>query len=222
MILLQNIKGAIFDLDGTLLDSMSVWRDMAADYLKSQNVTPKEDLFDVVRAMSLADTVVYFRDEYGISKTDEKMMAEINSNVEHFYNNVAANKDYVIKYLELLQQKGIKMCIATATDRYLVEPAIKRNGLDKFFDKIFTCTEVGAGKDTPEIFLAALDYLGTPIEDTYVFEDSLFAIKTAKKAGFPIVGVYDRFSDYHIDEVKAASNIFINGFDELIKITNTN
>lgn len=219
---MQNIKGAIFDLDGTLLDSMSVWRNMAADYLKSQNITPKDDLFDVVRAMSLADTAVYFRDEYGILKTDEQMMAEINANVEHFYNNIAANKDFVIEYLELLKQKGIKMCIATATDHYLVEPAVKRNGLDKFFDKVFTCTEVGAGKDTPEIFLAALNYLGTPIEDTYVFEDSLFAIKTAKNAGFPTVGVYDRFSDYQIDEVKAISDVFINGFDELIKMTHTN
>lgn len=217
MILLQNIKGAIFDLDGTLLDSMSVWRNMAADYLNSQNITPKDDLFDVVRAMSLADTAIYFREEYGILKTDEQMMAEINRNVEYYYNNVAANKAFVIEYLDLLKQKGIKMCIATATDRYLVEPAVKRNGLDKYFDKIFTCTEVGFGKDTPEIFLEALNYLGTPIEDTYVFEDSLFAIKTAKNAGFPIVGVYDIHSDYQIDEVKAMSDVFINGFDELLK-----
>ena len=120
---MQNIKGAIFDLDGTLLDSMSVWRNMAADYLKSQNVTPKDDLFDVVRAMSLADTTVYFREEYGILKTDEQISAEINANVEYFYNNVAANKDFVIEYLELLKQKGVKMCIATATDNHLVEPA---------------------------------------------------------------------------------------------------
>lgn len=222
MILLQNIKGAIFDLDGTLLDSMSVWRNMAADYLKSQNVAPKDDLFDVVRAMSLADTTVYFREEYGILKTDEQISAEINANVEYFYNNVAANKDFVIEYLELLKQKGVKMCIATATDYHLVEPAVKRNGLDKYFDKIFTCSEVGYGKNTPEIFLKALDYLGTPIENTYVFEDSLFAIKTAKEAGFPIVGVYDIHSEYQIDEVKAMSDVFINGFDELIKIIHTN
>lgn len=215
---MHNIKGAIFDLDGTLLDSMSIWRNMADDYLRSQNIKPKDDLFDVVRAMSLADTAVYFREEYGIMKSDEQMMSEINANVEYFYNNVAEKKEFVIEFLDLLKEKDVKMCIATATDRYLVKPALKRTGLDGYFDKIFTCTECDSGKDRPDIFLAALSYLGTPIEDTYVFEDSLFAIESAKKAGFPTVGVYDRFSDYQIEEVKERSDIFIISFDELIEM----
>ena len=215
---MRSIKGAIFDLDGTLLDSMSIWRNMAVDYLRSQNVEPREDLFDAVRVMSLADTAVYFREEYGIMKTGEQMMAEINANVEHFYNNVAQKKEFVIDLLDILKERGVKMCVATATDRHLVEPAMRRNGLDKYIDKIFTCTEAGAGKDAPDIFFTALEYLGTAKEETYVFEDSLFAIKSAKKAGFPIIGVYDRFSDYQIEEVKEMSDIFINGFDELIKI----
>ncbi len=215
---MRSIKGAIFDLDGTLLDSMSIWRNMAVDYLRSQNVEPREDLFDAVRVMSLADTAVYFREEYGIMKTGKQMMAEINANVEHFYNNVAQKKEFVIDLLDILKERGVKMCVATATDRHLVEPAMRRNGLDKYIDKIFTCTEAGAGKDAPDIFFTALEYLGTAKEETYVFEDSLFAIKSAKKAGFPIIGVYDRFSDYQIEEVKEMSDIFINGFDELIKI----
>lgn len=215
---MQSIKGAIFDLDGTLLDSMSIWRNMAVDYLRSQNIEPREDLFDAVRTMSLADTAVYFRDEYGIMKTDGQMMAEINANVEYFYNNVAQKKEFVIEFLSILKERNVKMCVATATDRHLVEPAMKRNGLDKYIDKIFTCTEAGVGKDAPDIFLMALEYLGTAKEETYVFEDSLFAIKSAKKVGFPIVGVYDRFSDYQIEEVKKMSDIFINGFDELINI----
>jgi HAD superfamily hydrolase (TIGR01509 family) len=212
------IKGAIFDLDGTLLDSMSIWRNMAVNYLRSQKIEPKDDLFDRVRTMSLTDTAVYFREEYGIMKTDENMMAEINAMVEDFYNNAAVKKDYVIEFLDILRENKVKMCLATATDRYLVEPAMRRNGLSEYIDKIFTCTEAGAGKDTPEIFLMAQEYLGTPIEHTYVFEDSLFAIKSAKKAGFPVVGVYDRFSDYQKEEVMELSDIFINGFDELIKI----
>ena len=212
-----NIKGAIFDLDGTLLDSMSVWRNMAVNYLKQNNIKPKEDLFDAVRVMSLADTAVYFREEYGIQKTDEMMMAEINSNVEEFYNNVAEKKDHVFEFLDILKAKGVKMCIATATDRYLVEPAVKRTGLDKYIDRIFTCYEYG-GKDRHDIFLTALHYLGTPMAETYVFEDSLFAIKTAKSAGFPTVGIYDSYSEYQTEEIKEISDIYITGYNELIKM----
>jgi len=109
------------------------------------------------------------------------------------------------------------MCIATATDRHLVEPAVRRTGLDNYFDRIFPCYEYG-GKDRPDIFMSALSYLGTPLPDTYVFEDSLFAIKTAREAGFPIVGIHDRFSDYQTDEIKKMSDIYVYGYDELIKL----
>ncbi len=210
-----DIKGAIFDLDGTLIDSMFIWRDMASNYLKTLNIVPEADMFDKVRTLNLEDTADYFREKYGIKKTNEEMILEIDDMVEDLYFHTVEKKEHVIAFLDLLASKGVKMCIATATDRHLVEPAMKRTGLDKYIPKVFTSSETGTSKNSPEIFRNALAYLGTPLESTYVFEDSLFAIRTAKAAGFPIIGVYDRFSEYQMNEIKAMSDVFMYSFDEL-------
>ena len=158
-----DIKGAIFDLDGTLLDSMFIWRDMASNYLKTLGIVPSDDLFDMVRTMNLDETADYFRAEYGITKTNTEMIKEIDDMVEGYYYHTVEKKEHVIEFLTLLESKGVKMCIATATDRHLVEPAMKRTGLDRYIPKIFTSSETGSSKDSPEIFMDALSYLGTPL-----------------------------------------------------------
>ena len=103
-------------------------------------------------------------------------------------------KEGVSEFLEILAARGVKMCVATATDKHLALPALKRNGLDKYFGEIFTCTGVGKAKNEPDIYNAALSYLGTKIDETLVFEDSYHAAETAKKAGFKVAAVYDEFS----------------------------
>ena len=106
------------------------------------------------------------------------------------------------------------MCIATATDRYLVEKTLRINNIDKYFCDIFTCTEVGAGKENPLIFEKALECLGTDKSNTLIFEDALHAIKTAKKAGFKVVAVYDFFSESDTFEIINISDIYMKSLDE--------
>jgi len=187
----MKIQGAIFDVDGTLLDSMSIWDTIGADYLRSIGYEPRENLNEVFKNMSLLQAAEYYRHKYGVTRSIEEIMDGVNAMLEHFYQYDAPLKPGVAELLERLRRKEVKLCIATATDRYLVEAALERCGVLSYFGEIFTCSEVGHGKDEPIIFEAALCFLGTEKTKTVVFDDALYAIRTAKKAGFLVAAVYD-------------------------------
>ena len=205
------LKGAIFDFDGTLFDSMFIWDTAGEVYLRSIGIEPREDLQKVLKPMSLLQSATYIREKYAIPLTIEKIMDGINRTVEDFYFNTVQPKDGVVTFLEQMKAQGIKMCIATATDRYQVEAALKRCGMESFFFEIFTCTDVGHGKDEPIIFQKAVDYLGTTKANTVVLEDAYHAAKTAKVDGFITVAVYDSHETMQA-ELHSVSNCFIESF----------
>ncbi len=210
----MNIKGIIFDFDGTLFDSMSIWETAGVDYLKAIGKEAEPDLWKKLKTMSLLQSAEFLKAAYDLSDTTEKIMDGINHTVEDFYFYHAMPKEYVIPILSKFQKKGIKMCIATATDRYQVEAALKRCDMLHFFDAIFTCSEVGHGKDEPYIFELACEYLNTPKYETAVFEDAYHAAKTAKDAGFFVIGIYDRY-EKRTEEIKELSDRYFKYFAEM-------
>ena len=205
------LKGAIFDFDGTLFDSMFIWDTAGEVYLRSIGIEPREDLQKVLKPMSLLQSATYIHENYSIPLTVEEIMDGINRTVEGFYFHTVQPKEGVITFLEQMKKQGIKMCIATATDRYQVEAALKRCGMESFFSEIYTCTDVGHGKDEPIIFQKAMEYLGTVKVDTVVFEDAYHAAKTAKADGFITVAVYDSHETRQA-ELHSVSNCFIESF----------
>ena len=207
------LKGAIFDFDGTLFDSMFIWNTAGETYLRSIGIEPKEDLRKVLKTMSLLQSATYIREKYAVELTLEEIMDGINCTVEIFYFYTVQPKEGVITLLEQMKVKGIKMCIATATDRYQVNAALKRCGMEHFFSEIFTCTDVGHGKDEPFIFRKAMDYLGTTRENTVVFEDAYHAAKTAKADGFVTVAVYDSHEEKQ-KELQALSDFYFENYTE--------
>ena len=208
------LKGAIFDFDGTLFDSMFIWDTAGEVYLRSIGMEPKEDLQKVLKPMSLLQSATYIREKYSIPLTIEEIIDGINRTVEDFYFHTVQPKEGVITLLEQMKVQGIKMCIATATDRYQVEAALKRCGMEAFFSEIFTCTDVGHGKDEPIIFQKAMEYLGTTRANTVVFEDAYHAAQTAKTDGFITVAVYDSHEKRQ-EELKALSDVFLEDFTQL-------
>lgn len=208
----MKIEGAIFDVDGTLLDSMHIWDRAGDEYLLSLGIQPKPDLRQVIKVMSLTQVAEYFHKEYNVEKTVEEIMDGINQVVAEFYLNKAETKLGVRETLEHFQGKGVKMCVATATDMNLIDAALTRCGIRKYFQEIFTCESVGAGKDKPVIYEKALESLGTSKESTWVFEDALYAAKTAKAAGFNVVGVFDK-AEVDEEELRAISDKYITEFD---------
>ena len=187
----MRLKAAIFDLDGTLLDSMYYWRHMFEIFLDGFGKKPKADLKDKLKPLSLQESADVFRLEYGVPGSTEEVAEGINKVLEERYFHTIEAKPYVREFLELLRENGVKICAATATDRYLVEAALKRIGLYDYFARIYTCTEVGRGKEFPDIYLKAMEFMGERQEDTVVFEDAYYAIKTAKAAGFYVVAMAD-------------------------------
>ena len=185
------IRGAIFDLDGTVLDSMPVWNKLASTYLHSIGCAPRADVDDAVSALSLHQAARYFQTEYGISLSEQEIVDGVNALIRHFYESAVQPKKGVARFLHGLSQRGVLMCIATATDAYLAKSALCRCGLMQYFADVITCDQVGAGKDQPLIYRHALSTLRTSKGETLVFEDTLPALHTAKEDGFLTVAVRD-------------------------------
>ena len=211
------LKGAIFDFDGTLVDSMFIWDTIGEDYLRSLGKEPHEDLKETFMTLTLEEAAEYYRTHYGVTLSVKEIVDGVNTMVEGIYRTRVALKHGVADYLRLLKENGARMCIATVTDRYLVEETLDRLGILQYFSEIFTCAEVGYGKDKPIIYRKALEHLDTAKNETYVFEDSLFALKTAKADGFTTVGVYDRHENRQ-DSLKNLADYYIVDFaDPVLK-----
>ncbi|ODU56137.1 MAG: hypothetical protein ABT01_04560 [Clostridium sp. SCN 57-10] len=209
----MEITGAIFDMDGTLLDSMHIWENVGADILRALDITPRDDLREQLRPLSLMQAAEYLIAEYGVQCTVAQIVEIVNGNLEYQYREVVLPKPGATELLEKLRAKGIPMCVATATARHLALAALTRTGLLPYFKGVFTCAEVGKGKDSPAIFLRALDCLGTEKKTTLVFEDALFAIETAKKAGFPVVAIYDASAAAQQEEIRALSDLYARDYE---------
>lgn len=207
----MKIEGAIFDLDGTLLDSMGIWDRAGEDFLLSLGITPRENLAETLKEMSLSQAAEYLQDQYGVSKSVDEIIRDVCHLVEDFYIEKVPLKEGVKEVLEQLAKNHVKMCVATASERRLVDLALTRCGVRQYFAEIFTCNELGLGKDSPKIYEMALSHLGTPKENTFVFEDAIHAIRTAKAAGFPVVGIYDA-SEKDQETVRSLSDIYLESF----------
>lgn len=212
----MKIRGAIFDMDGTLADSMSIWLTVASEFLKSRGKTPAPDIDKRMYDKSVFDTVDVFRSEYGIEGSDEEIMKSVYSFVEKRYEDAVGLKDGVIELLDYLKDKGIPMCIATATDKYISEPATMRLGIRPYMKEIFTVKEIGKGKSHPDIYYKAAELLGTNPSETVVFEDALYAVKTAKAAGFKVVGIHEDGYASDWEDVKKTADLSVNSPRELI------
>lgn len=206
------IQGAIFDCDGTLFDSMYLYRDFVSQYLIGRGLVPEAGIEDTIRYMSMLEAAEYVRGAYGLPETAEEIIEDCNRVLENAYFHEIQPKPGVRELLIQLYSRGVPMCIATATDRYLVEGALRRLGMDGYFYGITTCGEAGAGKERPDVFLRALEILRTPAQATWVFEDARHAVITAKKCGFPVCAVFDEDERDHASEIKALSDIYLESF----------
>ena len=208
----MKIKCAIFDFDGTLFDSMYIWDNVADTYLSSLGKTPTSTLREDVRALSLYQSACYFKKEYDLSLSTNEIVTGVNQIIERYYLYEVLPKAGVVEFLEQLKNSGVTMCIATATDRYLIESALKRCKMEHYFDAIFTCGEVGHGKDEPVIFRKAMESFDADLVETLVFEDALHAVCTAKADGFTVIAVADD-SEMRQSEIYKLSDFYIESFE---------
>ena len=181
----------IFDMDGVLLDSMSLWEHLGEEFLRARGVVPRPGLRETLATMSMSQSAEFLHREYGIPGSIKEIVAQVDARAEEFYTHRAPLKSGVQPMLEMLRRKGSRCVILTATDRYLAEAALHRTGIAEFFSGIYTCTELGTPKDTPEIFRKVLEKEAVLPADAVVVEDSLHAIRSARAAGIATWAVYD-------------------------------
>ncbi len=205
------IEGFIFDLDGTILDSMDAWDTLGSDYLRSLGYTPREDIDQVFRSFTVEEAAEYYIREYRVPFTREQLTDGVNHAVAKIYRSTAPARPGILKFLSNLQKAGVRMAVATATDKALTEAALSRLHLESFFQTIVTCSEAGAGKTDPRIYRIALQRLGTRKSRTMVAEDALHAAATAAADGFPVLGVAEPHEPDQ-EKLKSISRVYLPDF----------
>jgi len=203
------LKAAIFDLDGTLLDTMEIWNELGARYLVSLGITPKEGLCEVLYPMTLEESCAYLKRHCIPDFSEENIYRGIMRLLGRFYREEAPLKKGADRLLGTLSRLGIPMAAATSGDRELAEAALKRLGILGCFRAVLTCSELETSKHEPKIYHAAAELLGTLPHETAVFEDALYAAETAAEAGFFTFGVYDRSAEADADRLKKICGVYL-------------
>lgn len=218
----MRLKGAIFDVDGTLLDTMPIWTNAGVRYLESLEIKAEPGLREKLFKMTVDMAAGYMKERYDLPQNEEEICKGILRMVEDFYFYEADFKPGALELLENLKMAGIPMTIATSTNQYCIIAAFDRLGYTDYFDAILTCPELGTHKSEPDIFFAAAHAMGTEPEETWVFEDGLYAVKTANAAGFQTVGIFDEVSKADQNELKQLSDVYVQTlegfFDEHIEM----
>ena len=215
----KEIKGAIFDMDGVILDSLLIWNELGERFAEKLGPGADKDLSEKIFSMSAEESIEYFREHYGLKQSKEELMQELLDFSRDFYYNKVKAKEGAKELMERFSAAGIRMVVATSNMRNNIEHALERNGLLGYVDRIFTNTEVGSSKNDPEIFDLAAKHMGTLPGETLVFEDSLYALKTAKAAGYHTVGVYDAIGEPDQEGLKAEADIYVQAPGEFLKIS---
>ena len=201
---------SIFDMDGTLVDSMIYWQRLAVEYLNSRDVSQvPPSVLDRIKPMTMAESAALFIREFDLQGTPEAVADEMNAMMDEHYRKDIPLKAGVRDYLHRLSEDGVRMCVASATAQPLMEACLRRLGVREQFEFLLSCESVGAGKNRPDVYHAAAEKLGAPAQEIAVYEDALYALKTAKDAGYYVVGVYDECTKNHWNEIMQLADEYI-------------
>lgn len=211
-----DFKGAIFDLDGTLIDSMGVWEKIDKEFLKKRNIDMPCDYIEKISSMSFEKVAQYTINRFNLKESEEELIKEWNRMAIYEYSNNISLKQNVREYLKKLNDNNIKIALSTSSPRILYESVLKNNRIYEYFDVLVSLEDVKRDKNYPDIYLLAAEKLNLNPQDCVGFEDILIGINTLKKAEFKTVGVYDKYADSEIDDIKEISDKFIYSFKEIM------
>ena len=213
--MLKGIEAVLFDLDGSLVDSMWIWKDIDIEYLGKFGINLPEGLQHEIEGMSFSETAVYFKKRFQIPDEIEAMKAEWNRMAWDKYTHEVPLKEGAKEFLDYCRAKGIKLGIATSNSRELVENVIHVLGLDDYFTCIVTGCDVERGKPAPDVYLEAARRCKIMPERCLVFEDIVPGILAGKAAGMKVCAVEDAYSAEQINDKKRLSDYFIRDYKEI-------
>lgn len=217
--MLNNINAVFFDLDGTLIDSMWVWKDIDIDFLGKRNIELPDDLQDSIEGMSFTETAQYFKERFNFKESVEEIKEIWNKMAYDCYVNRIKLKKGVVDFLNILKEMGIKVGITTSNSTTLVEGVLKSQNIEDKFDLVLTACEVNAGKPAPDIYLEAAQRLNVMPDECLVFEDVPMGILAGKNAHMKVCAVYDDFSKNQDNKKRTLADFYINDFNDVINKT---
>lgn len=213
---MENIKAAIFDLDGTLVDSMWVWHQIDIDFLSEKGHSVPNNLNDEITHLSFSQTAEYFKNRFGLTESIEEIMNTWNSMAYNHYTKNVKLKEGALEYLQKLKNSGIKIGLATSNSIPLLTTTLKSNNAFHLFDAITVTDEVNKSKSNPDIYLLAAKKLNVNPSECMVFEDIIAAVNGAKLAGMKVTGVYDDHAKHQEEAMKENCDNYIYSYKELL------
>ncbi|MBQ4645286.1 MAG: HAD family phosphatase [Clostridia bacterium] len=213
---INKFKGVIFDLDGTLFDSMGIWKEVDIAFFKNHGMRMPSDYQDKIKDMHFRTMAIYTKERFHMRSSIESIMDEWCELCYDKYANDVPLKAGVKEFLELLKENNIKIAFATANTTELSEVCLKNNGIFEYFDTGAYLHETLTDKSDPDVYFLACERLGLSPEECIVFEDLLAGIKGAVKGGFTVCGVYDKHSRRDTENIKRIADYYIKSFEELL------
>lgn len=210
-------EAVIFDLDGSMVDSMWIWKDIDIAYLGKFGIALPENLQSCIEGMSFGETASYFKERFALPDTIDEIKADWNRMAKDKYALEVPVKEGVTELLEYCKAHGIKVGIATSNSRELVETLVSAHHFESYFDCIMTACDVSRGKPAPDIYLAVAKALRVAPENCLVFEDIIPGIQAGISAGMKVCAVYDRYSEHQDEEKRRIADYYTYHFTELLE-----
>lgn len=215
--MLNNIEAVIFDLDGTLVDSMWMWKEIDVEYLNKFGIEVPSDLQQAVEGMSFSETAQYFKERFNLPDPIDVIKAEWNQMAWDKYGNEVPLKKGVIEFLEELRSRGIKTGIATSNSKELVNHVLKSLNITGYFDSVRTSCEAKKGKPAPDIYLLVADDLQVDPKYCLVFEDLALGVMAGKSAGMSVCAVFDPYSEDDKDRKRELADYYIDTYFDIFE-----
>lgn len=214
--MIKDYKAVIFDLDGTLVDSMWIWKKIDIDFLEERGHSLPDDLQKKIEGMSFTETATYFKTTFNLSEEIEEIKSVWVEMSRNLYSKDIKLKRGIMELLNILKDKGIQIGIGTSNSRELAEEVLKNNGVREYFEVLVTSDDVNKGKPEPDVFLKAAELMNVDASDCLVFEDTHAGVLAGKAAGMGVIAIFDAVSEEYMEEIKKSADHYLMCFSELV------
>jgi HAD superfamily hydrolase (TIGR01509 family) len=217
--ILKNIEAVLFDLDGTLVDSMWMWRTIDIEYLARFGIEMPSNLQEEIAGISVTQTAVYFQKAFGITDSVGKIISDWDAMARQKYKEEVPLKPGTLAFLKDLKEKNIPCAIATSNSRTLTEEVLQSHKIKPFFKEIITGEDIHKGKPDPDVYLECARCLGISPEKCLVFEDIPYGILAGKRAGMKVCAIEEDYAKEDVNEVRALADYYICSYEDILNNT---